>query len=106
MRSTDERFYKTREWKDCRESYAKSKRYLCENCLDKGRHTTGVIVHHIVPLDRVNVYNPEIALSFGNLRLLCQKCHNEIHNKNRQGIRYEIDERTGEVSYPHDLAEN
>ena len=98
MRSTDERFYKTREWKRCRDAYAKSKGFLCENCMAKGRVTTGVFVHHVIPLDRVNCYNPEIALGFDNLRLVCAKCHAEEHSEKKKNIRYIIDQTTGAVT--------
>lgn len=102
MRSVDQTFYHTQEWKKCRESYAKSKKYLCENCLVNGRYTPGVIVHHIKPLNRQNIHNPEISLAFANLQLLCRKCHNQEHSSKKKGIRYEIDEATGAVIVPPD----
>ena len=97
MRSTDERFYKTKEWRNCRDSYAKMQGHLCEKCLKVGKYSPGVFVHHVIPLDRVNVYNPEIALNFENLELLCARCHAEEHSEKRKGIRYKIDEQTGTV---------
>lgn len=97
MRSTDSRFYKTQDWRKCRDSYAKSKGHLCEKCLKAGRYTPGVFVHHVIPLDMVNVYNPEIALNFENLELLCARCHAEEHSESKKGIRYEVDGRTGAV---------
>ena len=72
-------FYKTREWKQCRADFMKSRRYLCENCLAKGIYTPGVIVHHIEELPPMNIDKPEVTLSFDNLRLVCRKCHAEEH---------------------------
>jgi len=38
-------------------------------------------VHHLIELDPVNINNPEIALSFDNLELLCRECHAEVHDQ-------------------------
>lgn len=86
-------FYNSQRWKDCRESYAKSKRYLCEDCLAKGLYTPGEIVHHIQPLTPENINDPGITLSFNNLRLVCRKCHGEEHAYKER--RYVIDEQGG-----------
>ena len=97
MRSTDVKFYKSKEWKQCRDSYAKMQRHLCEKCLKQGKYSPGIFVHHVIPLDKFNVYNPEISLNFENLELLCYKCHAEEHSESKKGIRYEVDPRTGAV---------
>lgn len=97
MRRTDERFYKTKAWRDCRDSYAKKQGFICEKCKAKGIITVGRFVHHVIPLDRMNVYNPEIALNFDNLELLCAKCHAEEHSSRSKGIRYKINKKTGAV---------
>lgn len=81
-------FYHTKEWKRTREAYGKSKRWLCEDCLLRGVYTPGVIVHHIEELTPLNITNPEITLGFGNLRLVCRKCHAEEHDQS--GRRYVI----------------
>ena len=90
MREFARGFYKSQAWKDCRESYAKSKRYLCENCLAKGLYSPGEIVHHVINITPENIDDPNVTLNFDNLRLVCRKCHGEEHaHKNR---RYVIDE--------------
>ena len=74
------KFYSSKAWQDCRNEYAKRRHYLCENCLRKGIYKPGEIVHHIIELDPITIENPEIALSFNNLELLCRDCHNAIHD--------------------------
>ena len=75
------KFYSSKAWQDCRNEYARRKHYLCENCLRRGIYRPGVIVHHLIELDPVNINNPEIALSFNNLELLCRDCHAEVHEQ-------------------------
>ena len=74
------KFYSSKAWQDCRNEYARRKHYLCENCLRRGIYRPGVIVHHMIELDPVNINNPEIALNFDNLELLCRDCHAEVHD--------------------------
>ena len=89
-------FYSSKAWQDCRNEYAKRRHYLCENCLRHGLYRPGQIVHHKIEIDAVTVENPEIALSFSNLELLCRKCHAEAHKSMSYGRRYELGEY-GEV---------
>lgn len=91
MREFASSFYGSQQWKDCREAFAKSKRYLCENCLAKGLYTPGEIVHHIQPLTPENINDPNVTLNFKNLRLVCRKCHGEEHAQRDR--RYVIDEQ-------------
>lgn len=39
----------------------------------------GRIVHHKIHLNSKNIYNPNLTMSFDNLELLCQDCHNKEH---------------------------
>ncbi|HIE8455418.1 TPA: HNH endonuclease [Bacillus cereus] len=72
------KFYKSTAWKKCRDSYFKFRHGLCERCTDPGK-----IVHHKNYITPENINDPEITLSFNNLELLCQDCHNrEHHEKN------------------------
>ena len=89
MQPYAEAFYNSGAWKECRESFKKSKRYLCEDCLAKGMFTPGEIVHHITHITPENVNDPSITLNFNNLRLLCRKCHGEEHQQRDR--RYVID---------------
>ena len=75
------KFYSSKAWQDCRNEYAKRKHFLCENCLRRGIYRPGEIVHHLIELDPMNIDNPEIALNFDNLELLCRDCHAEVHEQ-------------------------
>ena len=83
-------FYKTAAWKHCREEYAKSVGYLCEDCLAKGIYKPGEIVHHMIEIRPENITNPEITLSFSNLRYVCRDCHAARHSNKTKGRRYVI----------------
>lgn len=101
------KFYSSAAWQACRNEYARDRHYLCENCLRRGIYKPGEIVHHKIELDPVNINNPEIALNFDNLELLCRDCHAAMHeqsggrwsevNKKRRAEReaknrYQVDE--------------
>ena len=65
------RFYKSKEWLRCRESYISSVHGICEHC-----NGAGYIVDHITELNASNIDDPEIALNHDNLQYLCIPCHN------------------------------
>ena len=83
-------FYSSKAWQDCRNEYAKSVHYLCENCLRKGIYKPGVIVHHIEELTPANIDKPEITMGFNNLRLVCRDCHAEEHKPYTKDRRFDI----------------
>ena len=91
MKQYAEKFYKSRQWQETREAYAKSKSYLCEKCLETGTITAGEIVHHKRPITRDNIDNPAITLSWDNLQLLCRACHEKAH-RTKAPRRYTVDE--------------
>lgn len=94
-----EGFYKTKIWQDCRESYARSKNYLCEACLREGQTNVGEIVHHKKKITKKNVNDPEVTLNFDNLELLCRKHHAEAHT-NKKPLRYYFDEEGRVICIP------
>lgn len=71
-----EAFYSSGAWQTCRTSYAKSKAWTCERCGGAGAQ-----VHHKIRLTPANLSNPEIALNWHNLELLCDECHKAEHKK-------------------------
>ena len=77
-------FYNSDAWRTCRDVYARSAGWLCEECYRKGIYTPGKIVHHKTCLTRENITNPEITFGFDNLELVCQDCHNKIHTKEKK----------------------
>lgn len=91
MKQYAEKFYKSKTWNKTREAYSKSKSYLCEDCLERGLIVTGEIVHHVIPITQSNIANPDITLSYDNLRLLCRSCHERVHRR-KPALRYTIDE--------------
>lgn len=83
-------FYSSKRWQDCRNEYAKQAKHLCERCLLKGIIKPGEIVHHITELTPDNINDPNIALSFSNLELVCRECHAELHEQKNFGKRFVI----------------
>jgi len=75
------KFYKSKEWKQCRDAYFKSQYGLCEMCRAAGNEVPGEEVHHKTFLTPKNIDNPEVTLRWSNLQLLCKSCHNKIHQK-------------------------
>ena len=90
MKDWAKAFYKSAAWKGCRAAYMQQVGGLCENCLAQGRYTPAEIVHHIVELTPDNVSDPQIALSFDNLRAVCRECHAVEHGARQK--RYKLDE--------------
>ena len=88
-----EKFYKSKEWQKTRSAYITFRSGKCERC-----SSAGVIVHHKQYITANNVHDPEITLSFDNLELLCRKCHNKEHFKDK--IDYEFDEEGNLISPP------
>lgn len=72
-------FYSSKAWQTCRNAYAKMRGHLCEECLRRGIYKPGEIVHHKIEIDPITINNPEVALAFENLELLCRVCHARRH---------------------------
>ncbi len=85
------KFYSSGTWKRTRELYAESVEGLCERCRSTGLYRPGKIVHHKIYLDDAKLQDPKIALSFENLELLCQECHNKEHMRKIPKRRYSFD---------------
>ena len=69
-------FYNSAAWIKCKNSYIKSVHGLCERCGEPG-----YIVHHKKYITPKNINDPSITLNHDNLEYLCQKCHNEEHER-------------------------
>lgn len=90
MQEFAEKLYKSKAWQKCRKAYAAQAGGLCERCIANGVVTPGEIVHHRIHLNPSNVSDPEIALNFNNLELLCRNCHGKEHGNCEK--RFKIDE--------------
>ena len=82
-------FYGTPAWKATRLAYAKSCGGLCERCLSRGIYKAGEIVHHKMHMTPANMHDPNVALNWNNLQLLCRDCHALMHKPTK---RYKVDE--------------
>ncbi|MFW6030871.1 MAG: HNH endonuclease [Halanaerobiales bacterium] len=70
-------FYKSKEWRECREAYIKTVNGLCETCLEEGIIKPGKILHHKIYLTPENINDPEITLNWDNLKYECKECHDK-----------------------------
>lgn len=84
------KFYRTKEWKNCRNAYFNSQNGICELCGKPGRE-----VHHKKFLTPQNINDPDITLNWDNLQLLCSDCHCAIHNKAYEMHRGKVRRNTG-----------
>ena len=81
MKPYAKKFYRSKEWLRCRQSYIASKYGLCERCADVGK-----IVHHKRYITPENIHDPSITLNHANLELLCATCHQHEHYKKDSAI--------------------
>ena len=95
MKKYAEKFYSSIEWQRCRDLYKNTVGGICEDCLEHGLFTPAEIVHHIQPITKENINDPEITLNPKNLRCLCRECHAKAHGARSR--RYILDE-LGRVS--------
>lgn len=77
-------FYGSQAWKKCRTAYRQYRGGLCERCLARGLIVPGTEVHHKQYLTPDNLSDPAITLSWDNLELLCQACHDAEHEHDVQ----------------------
>ena len=91
------RFYKSKEWLKCRESYISKVFGICEHC-----GGAGYIVDHIIELNASNIDDPEITLNHDNLQYLCLPCHNKKTFRKHEAIRDDVmfDEKGNLVPAP------
>lgn len=80
-------FYHGRPWKKVRAQRLEMDNYICCDCMERFRLTgekprPATMVHHVIPRKE----RPDLALDLGNLRSLCDICHNRRHpEKGGQG---------------------
>ena len=95
------RFYRTKAWKKCRAGYISYRQSIdggmCERCGD----ALGYEVHHIIWLTPENSTDPNITLSWDNLRYLCHNCHTAVHDDKDEPILREGFEFDGDGNIVH-----
>ena len=91
MRSIDNRFYHSKAWGDCRNSYI-TQHPLCERCLAQGQIVPAYLVHHKIHLTPSNYQDPSIALNHDNLESLCFDCHQKEHFADKTPRRWKFDD--------------
>lgn len=80
MKEYAEKFYKSKEWKKCREAFiATLPDKTCPRCKER----KGKIVHHKIEITPENISDPMITLNFENLEYICQTCHTQEHLKGK-----------------------
>lgn len=77
-RSESDKLYGTERWRKLSITFRK-RHVLCVECERKGLVRHADLVDHIKPAKAF----PELFFEWGNLRALCQRCHNEIGEKVR-----------------------
>lgn len=86
-------FYGSKTWQHCRLAYAKSVGNLCEECLKENKVTAGEIVHHKIHLTPENIKDPDIALNWNNLELVCRECHKKLHEEHTNEFNGHVNRR-------------
>lgn len=92
------KFYDSKEWQRCRESYISKVHGICEHCGD-----AGYIVDHIKEITPDNINDPNITLNHDNLQYLCLPCHNTKTFKKYKATRDDVmfDEKGNLVQSPY-----
>ena len=80
--SRERKFYKSKKWQTLATATMARRGYKCERCGAWGRQ-----VHHKIPIQTPEGWNRRFDPS--NLELLCIRCHNIEHNRERPKRRVE-----------------
>lgn len=102
-RDFSRRFYCSKAWRNTRDAYMRAvvdvdgrpcPAGMCERCFKLGFLVPAEIVHHREHLSPLNINDPSVSMSFGNLERLCRKCHADEHPEiygERRGCRVAFD---------------
>lgn len=90
-------FYHTDAWKRARAKALERDAGMCQDCMDRYRAGYGskprraAMVHHVISIEE----RPDLALDMGNLRSLCEACHNKRHPE--KGKRRQEQQKHGQM---------
>lgn len=79
----EQQFYNSKEWKKVREVRWQMDNGLCQECIKYNKITLADAVHHIVELKE----DWSKRLDIDNLMCVCDRCHNNIHNRKHEAVR-------------------
>lgn len=82
MNTSQEHFYKTKQWKSLRDSILRRDGYMCQYCKRYGKHVQADHVHHVLPRE----FYPEYRYTPWNLISLCKTCHNTMHDRSDKSL--------------------
>ena len=68
-----DKFYHSKQWKDCRKIVLHRDRYTCSHCYSRATE-----VHHITELTPQNINDVSVSLNPDNLMSLCHDCHTKV----------------------------
>ena len=99
LREFSRKFYKSKQWKQCRQYYIDSRikidGVLCETCHDR----LGKIVHHKTWITPSNIDDESVTLNQDNLKYECLICHNKEKQFEEEIQKYIFDESGDCVAY-------
>ena len=76
-KSYAKRFYDSRAWARCRDSYIAQRRVIDGGMCEKCHNQIGYIVHHRVMLTPENINDSDISLNHELLEYVCKECHDK-----------------------------
>lgn len=74
--------YNSKRWKDLRLRALKRDAYMCQECKRYGKRIDADMVHHIYPSEDY----PEWQWRLWNLTSLCNKCHEQMHDRDTREL--------------------
>lgn len=80
------KFYKSKPWRTFREIIINERGNKCQECGKVITESKFLQIHHIEELTPINIDDTSITLNPDNVIVVCQECHNKIHNRWSKGV--------------------
>ncbi len=85
------KFYNRKAWRDLREQLIITANFLCAECGESYlKDSTQLVGHHIKELTPANINDAQIALNPSNIKIICRKCHDKIHQRFEFGNEHNV----------------